>query len=70
MEKQAEQSKKDSIKIEDKIDNSISLIKSVKSIYIIKKILFNLDEKKKLDILKYSKNIQKQIGIDLEYFKK
>ena len=40
----------------------------MKSIYIIKKILFNLDEKKKLDILKYNKYNQKQIGIELEYF--
>ena len=70
MQQQVEQSKKDFIKIEDKIDKSISLIKSVKSIYIIQRILLHLDEKKKLDILKYNKNIQKQIGIDIEYFKK
>ena len=36
MKQQAEQSKKDSIQIENKIDKSICLIKSVKSIYIIK----------------------------------
>ena len=61
--------KKDSIKIEDKIDKSISLIKLVKSIYIIKRTLLNLDEKKKLDILKYNKDFQKQMGFDIEYYK-
>ena len=65
-----ELSKKDSIKIMDKIDKSISLIKLVKSIYIIKRTLLHLDEKKKLDILKYNKDFQKQMGFDIEYYKK
>ena len=63
-------SKKDSIKIMDKIDKSISLIKLVKSIYIIKRTLLHLDEKKKLDMLKYNKDFQKQMGFDIEYYKK
>ena len=63
-------SKKDSIKIMDKIDKSISLIKLVKSIYIIKRTLLHLDEKKKLDMLKYNKDFQKQMGFDIEHHKK
>ena len=70
MEQKIELSKNDSIKIVDKIDKSISLIKLVKSIYIIERTLLHLDEKKKLDMLKYNKDFQKQMGFDIEYYKK
>ena len=50
--------------------NSKYLVISIKSDFILKKIFYPLNEKKKLILINYNKKIQKRLQIDLEYFKK
>ena len=50
--------------------SQISLIKSIKSLFIIKKLFSHLTEIKKLELLIYNKHFQNKLGIDLEYYKK
>ena len=50
--------------------SSPNLTISIKSDFILKKIFYLLNEKKKLILINYNKKIQKRLQIDLEYFKK
>ena len=45
------------------------MMKEIKSSFITKRIILYIDEKRKLKLLKYCKNIRNQIGIDLIYYK-
>ena len=51
-------------------NNEVNLYKSVKSFYIFKKIFLNLDERKKLNIVKYNRNLVTKFGINIDYVKK
>ena len=51
-------------------NNEVNLYKSVKSFYIFKKIFRNLDERKKLNIIKYNINLVTKFGINIDYVKK
>ena len=55
---------------EGNIDKSLNLKIFVKSIYIMKIILSNLDEKKKLLFIKYNKHYHNLMNINIEYYKK
>ena len=39
------------------------MLENIKSIYYLKSLFGCLDEKRKLELIKYNKNIQKNIGI-------
>ena len=45
--------------------NSLSKLKKIKSSYILKIILYNLQKKKILDIIKYNEKIKKRININI-----
>ena len=45
------------------------MLNNIKSKYILKRILFNLLDKKRLDIIKYNKTIQKRLDISIKNFK-
>ena len=45
-------------------------LQSIKSKYILKKILDNLEKKKFLEIIKYNKNTQKRIDMDINDYKR
>ena len=60
----------DACKIEKKTLKSKSLITLVKSFYIFKLIISYLSENRKLNIIKYNKNIRNQFDINIEYIKK
>ena len=47
-----------------------NLLNSVKSIHIMKKLFSNLNCNKKLNMIKYNKNIQKKFEINIEDYKK
>ena len=51
-------------------NNEVNLYKSVKSFYIFKKIFLNLDERKKLNIVKYNRKLVNKFGINIDYVKK
>ena len=46
------------------------MLNNIKSKYILKRILFNLLDKKRLDIIKYNKTIQKRLDISIKNYKK
>jgi len=48
---------------------SKDIFKNLKSNYILKKLFNNLMKKKKLDIIKYNKNIKDRINISIEDYK-
>ena len=52
-------------KAETKDDKYTNSIMAVKSFYIFKIILSYLNQNKKLDIIKYNKDIQKQLDINI-----
>ena len=54
----------------EKDDKQINLAKSIKSLLIFKNIISFLDDKIKLDIIIYNKNIQNILGINIENYKK
>ena len=54
---------------EPKLQNKQCDWKNIKSIFIIKKIFSDLDEKKLLEIVKCNKKIQKKLNIDLDDYK-
>ena len=54
---------------EEKLSLNIKL-NDIKSKFIIKRIFSLLKEKKKLDLIKYNKNIQTILGINIEHYKK
>ena len=56
--------------IEENNDNSLKSKISIKSQYILKKILLNLEEKKKLLLIKYNKYYHKIMKINMENYKK
>ena len=56
-------------KVQDKYSNNDELFKKIKSKYIINMILSNLNEKIKLEIIKYNKRIQNIININLSIYK-
>ena len=41
------------------------MMKEIKSSFITKRIILYIDEKRKLKLLKYCKNIRNQVGINL-----
>ena len=45
------------------------MLKNVKSFYIIKSIILNIDEKRKLKLFKYNKSLKNKIGINLINYK-
>ena len=45
------------------------MLKNVKSSFITKRIILNIDEKRKLKMLKYCKSIKNKVGIDLINYK-
>jgi len=45
------------------------MLKNIKSLYFIKFIFVNVDEKQKLKIVKYNKSLQKNIGISIINYK-
>ena len=45
------------------------MLKNVKSIYILKKLFSYLDEERKLKLIKYNKNFQKNIEISIINYK-
>ena len=49
---------------------SITNIRYIKSIYILKGVLSYLKEKQKLDIIIYNQKLQKFLSVDFEYYKK
>ena len=63
------QNKNEMTKKDEKIHN-VNILKLVKSNHIIKKLFSNLCEIKKLEIIKYNKNIPKQLNINIEDYKK
>ena len=54
----------------ENVCGELSLIKSVKSKFIFKKVFSYLLELRKLTLIIYNKKIQNKLGIDLEYIKK
>ena len=56
-------------KVQDKYSNNDELFKKIKSKHIINMILSNLNEKIKLEIIKYNKRIQNIININLSIYK-
>ena len=54
----------------ENVCGELNLIKSVKSIFIFKKVFSYLLELRKLTLTIYNKKIQNKLGIDLEYIKK
>ena len=52
-----------------KLINSINKLKNLKSDYFIQKFFDYMLERKRLDIIKYNKNIQKRINIDINNYK-
>ena len=44
--------------------------KKIKSSLILKKIFYNVDNKRKLNIIIYNKEIQKRLGLDLIDFRR
>ncbi len=57
-------------KVKNKDIKKFGLIGEVKSKFIIEKIFSFLDERKKLDIIKYCRGFRKIFSIDIEYYKK
>ena len=49
--------------------NTYNLLNSIKSKYTLKNIFSYLNINQKLDLIKYNKNIQKNLQIDNEYCK-
>ena len=60
-------SSKQSIRVKD---NDETCLKKVRSKYIIENILSLLDEKKRLSMIKYNKQIQNHLELKIEDFKK
>ena len=59
------------ISSEKKKENiSNGLINSIKSSFILKKVILNLSEIKKLDLIIYNKKLQKTLGLKIEHYKK
>ena len=50
--------------------NSYDNLGTIKALLITKKIFSFLTETLKLDLIKYSKNFQKKIGVDIDNYKK
>ena len=50
--------------------NSYDNLGTIKVLLIMKKIFLFLTETLKLDLIKYSKNFQKKIGVDIDNYKK
>ena len=48
----------------------ITLINKINSYYITNHILNYIEEKKRLTLIKFNKNIQKNLGIEINYYKK
>ena len=53
-----------------KENNSNRNIENINSVYIINVIFKFLDEKLKLNMIKYNKKLQKNVLVDIEYYKK
>ena len=51
------------------INTNVNLKKGIKSEYILKIILYNLDEKKKLYLVRYNKYYSRLLGITTEQYK-
>ena len=58
---------KQEIKLEQ--NSQIQSIKSIKSFYIIGIVFSFLQNKKKLELIKNNKNLQRKFQIDIEYYK-
>ena len=56
-------------KVEIKEKEKILSAKNIKSPFIYKKILLNLNEKKRLNIIMYNKQYQKLFGINIQDYK-
>ena len=48
---------------------SIAKYENIKTDFFLKKVFNNLEEKKKLNIVKYNKNIQRRINININNYK-
>ena len=46
-----------------------SIYENIKADYFLIKVFSNLKKKKKLNIVKYNKNIQKRINININHYK-
>ena len=68
LEEMSKKTENEAMKNEEK-DKIVNLIKSIKSNIIMKKLFSNLNDIKKLNIIKYNKNIQNQLEINLEDYK-
>ena len=56
-------------KEQSKLINSKNQLKNIKSKFILKKILSYMTERKTLEVIKYSKSIQKRISKDVNNYK-
>ena len=54
----------------EEIKYNINCVKSIKSFYILEWIISFLSEKEKLNIIKYNKQLQKMLDVDIEIYKK
>ena len=60
-----------SIKKENILDTTtINMLKNIKSINIFKKLLSYLQEKTKLDVIKYNKCLQNKLSLSIDQYKK
>ena len=61
---------KDKTKAKKSMENMEKGVKGIKSSYIISKIFSNLDEIRKLNLIRHSNHFQKVLSIDIEYYMK
>ena len=54
----------------EEIKTNLTILKTIKSLYIVKEIFFFLNIKQRLSIIKYNKQLQEKLGIDIEEYKK
>ena len=57
-------------KSESKTSSHLKPMKSIKSLFIIKRILSHLEESNKLKLILYNKHLQNKLGIDIDSYKK
>ena len=53
----------------EKAEISIAELKNIKNDYFLRKLFLHLQDRKILDIVKYNKNIQKRLNLDINAYK-
>ena len=62
--------KSDNLISKEKVEkNQIKLFKNIKSDYFLEKVFNNLEKKKKLNIVKYNKNVNKRLNVNINDYK-